>query len=68
MITFFIYYNLVNLSRTWVASGEYAMVPLLVGMHLPVFVLAVLILYGRQQPSLFRRARQVGPPALGGQS
>lgn len=68
MITFFIYYNLVNLSRTWVASGEYAMVPLLVGMHLPVFVLAVLILYGRQQPSLFRRARQVGQPALGGQS
>ncbi|NDC61652.1 MAG: LPS export ABC transporter permease LptF [Betaproteobacteria bacterium] len=59
MITFFIYYNLVNLSRTWVASGEYAMGPMLVGMHLPVFLLAVLILYLRQQPALFQRARKL---------
>jgi lipopolysaccharide export system permease protein len=68
MITFFIYYNLVNLSRTWVASGQYTMGPLLLGMHLPVFLLAVSVLYWRQQPSLFRRARQAGSPAWSGQT
>jgi lipopolysaccharide export system permease protein len=60
MITFFIYYNLVNLSRSWVAAGESTLSNMLVGIHLPVFLLAVLILYWRQkQGLLFSRPRKL---------
>jgi lipopolysaccharide export system permease protein len=63
MITFFIYYNMVNLSRSWVAAGEYTMSSMLLGIHLPVFLAAVGILYWRQkQGLLFSRVR---PTRLG---
>ena len=66
MITFFIYYNMVNLSRSWVAAGEYTMSSMLLGIHLPVFLAAVGILYWRKkQGLLFGRVRpsRLGPVA-----
>jgi lipopolysaccharide export system permease protein len=58
MITFFIYYNLVNLSRSWVAAGQSTMSAMLLGIHVPVFVMASLILLWRQkQGLLFHRPR-----------
>lgn len=58
MITFFIYYNLVNLSRSWVAAGQSTMSAMLLGIHVPVFVMASLILLWRQkQGLLFNRPR-----------
>ena len=53
MLTFFIYYNLINVSRNVVASGQWGMVSMLLGLHLPVLTLSVIGLWWRrEQPSV----------------
>jgi lipopolysaccharide export system permease protein len=49
MLTFFIYYNLINVSRNAVASGQWGMVSMLLALHLPVFGLSLLGLWWRNQ-------------------
>ena len=49
MLTFFIYYNLINVSRNAVASGQWGMVSMLLALHLPVLVLSLLGLWWRSE-------------------
>jgi len=59
MVTFFIYYNLINVSRNAVASGQWSMSGMLVLLHLPVFLLVLLVLWWRnEQMGLFPRVRK----------
>jgi lipopolysaccharide export system permease protein len=49
MLTFFIYYNLINVSRNAVASGQWHIAGMLVLLHLPVFLLVLLGLWWRNE-------------------
>ena len=52
VISFFTYYNLVNMSKYWVAGGKLSLPVMLVSLHLPVLLVSLLILYWRQQQGL----------------
>jgi lipopolysaccharide export system permease protein len=66
LVSFFTYYNFVNMSRNWVVVGKLGMTDMLLALHLPVFVLACLILLWRaQQGMMFKRNRRM--PGLQGQ-
>ena len=49
MLTFFIYYNLINVSRNTVASGQWGMLSVLFTLHVPVFVLGLIGLWWRRE-------------------
>jgi lipopolysaccharide export system permease protein len=49
MLTFFIYYNLINVSRNAVASGQWGMLSMLLTLHLPVLALSLFGLWWRNQ-------------------
>jgi tRNA U55 pseudouridine synthase TruB len=53
MLTFFIYYNLINVSRNAVASGQWGMVSMLLGLHLPVLTLSWIGLWWRREQTTF---------------
>ena len=48
LLTFVFYYNLVNVSKSWVASGTMGMTTGLVLIHLPVCIIALCVLVLRQ--------------------
>ena len=67
LISFFTYYNFVNTSRNWVVVGKLSMSEMLLSLHLPVLMLALLILIWRSQQGLvFKTKRRV--PTLQGQA
>jgi lipopolysaccharide export system permease protein len=47
-----VYFNLVNLTQTWVAGGRLGTGAALAGLHLTVFVLALLLLWWRDHASV----------------
>jgi lipopolysaccharide export system permease protein len=49
MLTFFIYYNLINVSRSAVASGQWGMLSMLLALHLPVFAISLTGLWWRHE-------------------
>ncbi len=49
MLTFFIYYNLINVSRNAVASGQWNLWGMLVLLHVPVFLLVLFGLWWRNE-------------------
>jgi lipopolysaccharide export system permease protein len=60
MLTFFIYYNLINLSRNTVASGQWSMPGMLFILHVPVTVLGLIGLWWRsEQINLLQTIRQI---------
>jgi lipopolysaccharide export system permease protein len=64
LLTFFVYYNLINLSQAWVASGRVAMGPMLLGLHGSAFALAMALLWWRDHATVLSlRARQRRPAA-----
>ena len=52
ILSFFTYYNLVNMSKSWIASGLISMPKMLVVLHVPILLLAFGLLYWRQQQGL----------------
>jgi lipopolysaccharide export system permease protein len=66
LASFFTYYNIVNLSRNWVAMGKISMGEMLLMLHLPVFLIAWLILYWRQEQGLVFKKRRIQPAVQGG--
>jgi lipopolysaccharide export system permease protein len=66
IISFFTYYNMVNMSRNWIGAGQISFIGMLTALHLPVFLLACLILYWRQQQGLiFNKGRTPAPLSKG---
>jgi lipopolysaccharide export system permease protein len=61
LLAFVSYYNLINLSQTWVASGRMSMGAALVGLHGSAFVFALGLLWWRDHAAVFalspRRSR-----------
>lgn len=54
LLTFVIYYNLVNLSQSWVASGRVSMGLALLGLHGSVSALALALLWWRDHAAVMR--------------
>lgn len=54
LLAFVVYYNLVNLSQAWVASGRYGFGALLVGLHGGAFALALALLWWRDHGTVVR--------------
>jgi lipopolysaccharide export system permease protein len=52
LLAFVVYYNLINLTQAWVASGRLGLGAALVGLHGGVFVLALLMLWWRDHAAV----------------
>jgi lipopolysaccharide export system permease protein len=52
IISFFTYYNMVNMSRNWIGAGHISLPAMLLALHLPVFLAACAIFFWRQQQGL----------------
>jgi lipopolysaccharide export system permease protein len=64
LLAFFVYYNLINLSQAWVASGRVAMGPMLLALHGSAFALAVALLWWRDHAAVLSfKSRKPRPPA-----
>ena len=68
LLAFIAYFNLINLSQAWVASGRYTLMPLMLLMHGGGFALALLLLWWRdhavalQRPGAARRNLAAATP------
>jgi lipopolysaccharide export system permease protein len=49
LLSFVVYYNIINLSQAWVANGKLGMGSALVGVHGSALVLALVLLWWREQ-------------------
>ncbi len=54
LLTFVVYYNLINLSQAWVASGRASMADALVGLHGTAFGVALALLWWRDHAAVAR--------------
>lgn len=54
LLSFVVYYNFVNLSQAWVASGKVSMGAALVGVHGVAFVVALALLWWRDHAAVTR--------------
>jgi lipopolysaccharide export system permease protein len=54
LLTFVVYYNFVNLSQAWVASGRVSMGAALLGLHGAAFMLALALLWWRDHAAVTR--------------
>jgi lipopolysaccharide export system permease protein len=52
LLAFFMYYNLINLSQTWVAGGRFRMGPVLLLLHGSAFVVALALLWWRDHAAV----------------
>ena len=48
LLAFVVYFNLINLSQSWVANGRFAMGPALLALHGGAFVLALSLIWWRE--------------------
>jgi lipopolysaccharide export system permease protein len=63
LLAFVVYYNLINLSQAWVASGRLSMGVALAAVHGSVFALALALLWWRDHAAVSRRRfRRPRPP------
>ena len=56
LLTFVVYFNLINLSQVWVAGGRFALVPLMVLMHGGAFALGLALIWWRDHAAVWRLA------------
>jgi lipopolysaccharide export system permease protein len=57
LLSFVVYFNLINLSQTWVASGRVGMVTALLVLHGGAFMLALGLLWWRDHATVWLRQR-----------
>jgi lipopolysaccharide export system permease protein len=62
LLAFVVYYNLLNLSQTWVASGKLGMGAALLGVHGGTLALALLLLWWRERGTVLGMGRGSRPP------
>jgi len=65
LLSFVVYYNIINLSQAWVASGKLGMGSALVGVHGSAFVLALGLIWWREHPHLRLPWRRVPASPVG---
>jgi lipopolysaccharide export system permease protein len=66
LLSFLVYYNLINLSQAWVANGQLGMGAALVLLHGSVLALALALLWWRDRGAVFSLRRAPAAPALSG--
>ena len=49
LLAFAVYYNMVNVTKSWVASGKVDVWVAMAGLHIPVMLLAIGLLWMRQE-------------------
>jgi lipopolysaccharide export system permease protein len=54
LLAFVVYYNMINLSQAWVASGRFGMGVALLALHGGVFGLALLLIAWRDHATVWR--------------
>ena len=54
LLAFIVYFNLVNLSQAWIASGRYAMGPALLLLHGGALLLALVLIWWRDHAAVLR--------------
>jgi lipopolysaccharide export system permease protein len=59
LLAFVVYYNLINLTQAWVASGRTSMGVALVGLHGTVFLAALALLWWRDHAAVLSFGRRV---------
>jgi len=65
LLTFVIYFNLINLSQAWVASGRFGLGASLAGLHGGAFLLALALLWWRDHAAVLHWRRAAGTGATG---
>lgn len=63
LLTFVVYFNLLNLSQAWVANGRLSMGTALLGIHGTLFVVAVVLLWWRDHGNAIGLRRRPGAAA-----
>ena len=63
LLSFLVYYNLINLSQAWVGSGRFGFGQALIGLHGAVFGLALALLWWRDHGACARWWTRTRPPA-----
>jgi lipopolysaccharide export system permease protein len=58
LLTFVVYYNLINLSQAWVAAGRVGMGTALAGVHGTAFLIAIALLFWREDRHVWARWRR----------
>jgi len=66
LLTYLVYYNLVNLSQAWVASGRVAFGVALPALHGGVFTLSLVLLWWRDHGAVTRLGRRWVRATAGG--
>ena len=61
LLVFLVYYNLINLSQAWVASGRLSMGTALVALHLPTLTAGMALVWWRDHAAVTRRHWMPGP-------
>ena len=54
LMSFIVYFNLINLSQAWVTGGRVGLGPALIGLHGGAFALAMLLLWWRDRAAVWR--------------
>lgn len=62
LLSFVIYYNLINLSQAWVSAGRLGMGGALLGLHGAAFAIALLLIWWRDHATVLHLARTVAVP------
>jgi lipopolysaccharide export system permease protein len=63
LLTFVVYYNLINLSQAWVGSGRVSMGMALIGLHGAAFGVALALLWWRDHGAVARLPWRIGAAA-----
>jgi lipopolysaccharide export system permease protein len=64
LLSFVVYYNVINLSQAWVAAGKLGMGAALLFTHGGAFVLALMLLWWRDNGNVRGVSRAAAPPSL----
>ncbi len=54
LLTFVAYFNLINLSQAWIASGRYAIAPAMVVLHGGAFLIGLALIWWRDHAAVWR--------------
>ena len=63
LLAFAVYYNLINLSQAWVASGRLSMIGTLLGVHGGAFLMAMALIWWRDHAAVLRLWPRARPGA-----
>ena len=62
LFAFVAYFNLVNLSQVWIATGRYAFGPMMAALHGGVFAIAMALIWWRDHAAVLRPPGRPKPP------